>query len=326
MQSLEAFYQSELMPDLIHLEKLRKTAKRKLVPFVIVAVLFNLACLVLIVKMGLKLNLMVIALLIGAVPVFAWYAKYFKGYKDRFKAAIIPKIAAFIDPALTYQKDGKVPRDEFINSRLFTQRPDRYSGDDLVSGTLGRTAIRFCEIHADRVEKVRDPSEGSASSRRTRTNVHPIFDGLFFVADFNKAFRTTTIVLPDKAEKLLGGMGQALQKLNIQNGELIKLEDPEFERLFVVYGQDQVEARYILSTSLMQRITAYQIRAQKKIRLSFSGSKLYVAIAFDRELLEPALKDSLIDFSRIKEYYDDMKLAVDIVEALNLNTRIWSKR
>jgi hypothetical protein len=76
----------------------------------------------------------------------------------------------------------------------------------------------------------------------------------------------------------------------------------------------------------MQRITAYQIRAQKKIRLSFSGSKLYVAIAFDRELLEPALKDSLIDFSRIKEYYDDMKLAVDIVEALNLNTRIWSKR
>lgn len=324
MQTLEAFYQSELMPDLIQLEDLRKTAKKKMVPLVIVAALFNLACLVLIVKAGLKINLMAIALLISAVPLFVWYAKYFKGYRDRFKALIIPKIVAFIDPALKYEKDGLVPKAEFVISRLFTERPDRYGGDDLVSGTLGRTAFQFSEIQVDRVEKVRDTSAGSGSSK-TRTDVYPIFSGLFFVADFNKSFRTTTIVLPDKAEKLLGGVGQALQKLNVQNGELIKLEDPEFERRFVVYGQDQVEARYILSTSLMQRITAYQTRAQKDIRFSFAGSKLYVAIAFDKELFEPALRESLLDFSRIKEYYDDMKLVIDIVEALNLNTRIWSK-
>jgi hypothetical protein len=323
MPSLEAFYQSELMPDLIQLEDLRKTAKRKMVPLVIVAVLFNLACLVLIVKADLKINLMMIALLISGVPLFAWYAKYFKGYKDRFKAAIVPKIVAFIDPALNYEKDGRVPKAEFINSRLFTERPDRYAGDDLVSGTLGRTAIQFSEIQVDRVEK---HVTGSGSDRKTRTEVYPIFSGLFFAADFNKSFNTTTIVLPDKAEKRLGSLGQALQKLNVQNGELIKLEDPEFERLFVVYGQDQVEARYILSTSLMQRITAYQTRAQKDIRLSFAGNKLYVAIAFDRELFEPTLMESLLDFARVKEYHDDMKLVIDIVEVLNLNTRIWGKQ
>ena len=326
MQSLEAFYQSELMPDLIQLEDQRKTARKKLVPLVIVAALFNLACLVLIVKAGLKINLMVIALIISALPVFAWYAKYFKGYKDRFKTVIIPKIVAFIHPELKYEKDGKVSKEAFINSRLFAENPNRYSGDDLVSGTLGRTAIQFSEIQAKRVEKVRDHSSEAGSSRKYRTNVYPIFSGLFFTADFNKSFSGTTLVLPDKAEKLLGGMGQALQKLNVQNGELIKLEDPEFEQLFVVYGQDQVEARYILSTSLMQRITAFQTHAQKDIRFSFSGSKLYAAIAFDRELFEPTLKDSLLDFSRIKEYYDDMKLVTDMVEALNLNTRIWSKQ
>jgi hypothetical protein len=326
MQSLETFYQSELMPDLIQLEDLRKTAKKKMVPVVVLAALFNLACLILLVKTGLPLNMMLIALFISAVPVFVWYAKYFKGYKDRFKAAIIPKIVAFIHPELKYEKDGKVPRNEFINSRLFAEHPDRYYGDDLVSGTLGRTAIQFSEIQVKRVEKVRDHSAEADSSRKTRTNVYPIFRGLFFVADFNKSFSGTTIVLPDKAEKLLGGMGQALQKLNVRNGELIKLEDPEFERLFVVYGQDQVEARYILSTSLMERITAFQKNARKEIRLSFSGSKLYVAIAFDHELFEPALMDSLLDFSGIKEYYDDMKLMTDIVQELDLNTRIWSKQ
>ncbi len=323
MPSLESFYQTELMPDLIQLEDMRKTAKKKMVPFVIVSLLFNLACLVLIVKANLMINLMMIALVISGVPLFVWYVKYFKGYKDRFKAAIVPRVVAFINPALTYEKEGRVPKAEFINSRLFTEHPDRYAGDDRVSGTLGRTAIQFSEIQVDRVEK---HTTGSGSNRRTRTDVYPIFSGLFFAADFNKSFNTTTIVLPDKLEKRLGGLGQALQKLNVQKGELIKLEDPEFERLFVVYGQDQVEARYILSTSLMQRITAYQTRAQKDIRLSFSGNKLYMAIPFDRELFEPALKESLLDFSRIKEYHDDMKLVIDIVEALNLNTRIWGKQ
>jgi len=57
MQSLETFYQSELMPDLIQLEDLRKTAKKKMVPVVVLAALFNLACLILLVKTGLPLNM-----------------------------------------------------------------------------------------------------------------------------------------------------------------------------------------------------------------------------------------------------------------------------
>ena len=85
MQTLDVFYRSELMPDLVKLEDLRKTAKKKMVPLVIAAVVFNLACLVLIVKADLKINLMLIALLVSGVPLFVWYAKYFKGYKDRFK-------------------------------------------------------------------------------------------------------------------------------------------------------------------------------------------------------------------------------------------------
>jgi hypothetical protein len=323
MKSLEVFYQSELMTDLTQLENMRKAAKKKMIPLITLAVLFNLVCLVLIIKAGYKINLMGIALVISAVPFFVWYAKYFKGYKDRFKTTIIPKIVAFIDPGLNYTKDGMVPKAEFINSHLFTERLDRYRGDDLVSGTLGKTAIQFSEIQVDRVEKY---STGSGSNRRTRTHIHPIFRGLFFSADFNKSFKTTTIVLPDKAQKLMGDLGQVFQKFNFQNGELIKLEDPEFERRFVVYGQDQVEARYILSTSLMQRITAFQTQARKDIRLSFSNNKLYVAIPFDRELFEPTLMESMLDFSRIKEYYDNMKLVIDIVEMLNLNTRIWSKQ
>lgn len=146
------------------------------------------------------------------------------------------------------------------------------------------------------------------------------------MADFNKSFKSTTVVLPDTAQKLFGELGQALQRMNVQNGQLIKLEDPEFEKLFVVYGQDQVEARYILSTSLMRRIVEFQNRTRKKMRISFSASKLYMAIPFERELFEPKIMESLLNISPIQAYYDDLKLVIDIVEDLNLNTRIWTQK
>ena len=67
--------------------------------------------------------------------------------------------------------------------------------------------------------------------------------------------------------KLFGRLGRKLQSLNVFRGELIRLEDPEFESHFVVYGSDQIEARYILSTSLMARITDFKEKTGKKIYL-----------------------------------------------------------
>jgi hypothetical protein len=294
---------------------------------VYIAVGLNLVFLFIAGKFGLNVIFLLMFLILSAIfTFFPRHVKYYRGYNEGFKETIIPKIIAFIDKRLRYDKAGMVSRQEFMDSHLFTDKPDDYHGDDLVSGTLGQTAIRFSEIHAKRVEIVRQGSSSSSTNRKTKKNYTPIFNGLFFVADFNKAFKGTTIVLPDTAQKLFGDLGQVLQALNVQNGQLIKLEDPEFEKLFVVYGQDQVEARYILSTSLMGRIVDYQNRASKKMRLSFSASKLNVAIPFAKELFEPKLMESLLNIAHVQEYYDDLKLVVDIVEELNLNTRIWTQK
>ena len=328
MKSLEAFYQSDLLPDLEKLEAQRITVKKKLVQAIVIFVALNLAFLFVHGLFSLNLHIMIWMMFIffsAMFTFFSWHIKYYRDYHAGFKDKIIPRIVAFVDQRLRYDKSGMVPREEFMGSHLFNDKPGEYNGDDQVSGTLGETAIQFSEIHAKRVDIVRK-SSSSSSTNRTKKTVTPIFRGLFFVADFNKSFKGTTLVLPDTAQKLFGDLGQALQAFNVQNGQLIRLEDPEFERLFVVYGQDQVESRYILSTSLMRRIVVFQNRTQKKMRLSFSASKLYVAISFDRELFEPKIKESLVNISHVQEYYDDLKLVVDLVDELNLNTRIWTQK
>ena len=154
---------------------------------------------------------------------------------------MIQKIIEFIDPSLAYEKDGFVPKTDFVNSKIFNQSAGYYHGDDLVSGIIGKTEIRFSEINAKHVEKIGRP-QGTGSSRKQKTKTYPIFNGLFFIADFNKDFKGSTLVLPDTAEKLFGRIGQKLQSMNVGRAQLIKLEDLEFEKMFVVYGENQIES------------------------------------------------------------------------------------
>jgi hypothetical protein len=130
--------------------------------------------------------------------------------------------------------------------------------------------------------------------------------------------------MKDVAERLLGHIGTAIQAKRHDRGELIKLENPEFEKLFVVYGTDQVEGRYILSTSLIQRILDFTKKNKEGLEISFIGSKIYIAVyhwnlPFHAKLFKP-----LLEFSTFQSYYEDLALILGIVDDLHLNTRIWN--
>ena len=241
------------------------------------------------------------------------------GFIHEFKLAVIAKVVAFVDPELIYQPTGSIRRSEFEASTLFKQRIDRYKGEDLVSGTMGKTAMRFSEVHAEYKTESRD------SKGRRKTHWHTIFKGLFFIADFNKEFRGRTVVLPDTAERLLGRFGKMLQKMNVSRDDLVKLESPEFEKEFAVYGTDQVEARYILSTSLMERILNFKRKTRVPVSVAFVHSNVYVALQTRKNMFEPRIFRTLLNFDIVAGYLEDLRLAVGIVEELNLNTRIWTK-
>ena len=325
LEELETYYEQQIKPDLMVLDEKRVEIKKKLVPLIAIGVVICILSFVLIIYFHISLYAMIIPLSISAVLIAGWYFSFYRGFLSQFKEQVIKRIVEFIDTGLAYDKDKYVPKELFLESQIFKVRADRYEGDDFVSGKIGETDIQFSEINVKHVEKTTRRNEGTGSKQKTQTRTYPIFKGLFFVGDFNKAFAKKTIVLPDKAEKMFGRLGQKLQSMNFTQGELIKLEDPEFEKLFVVYGDDQVESRYILSTSLMKRITDFRKKANKEIFMSFVASKMFVAIPYEKALFEPSIFTSLVDFTKIQEYFEDLQIAINIVEDLNLNTRIWSK-
>lgn len=316
LDDLRRFYNTALLADLNVLDDKRKAIVRKLAYIgAVIAILAVVALLVISQNAASLLPAILFPLIISGV-IFAGIANFLsKSYVIEFKAAIIQKIVQFIDESLNYFARRRIPKPLFMASQIFKTKPNRYKGDDYVSGKIGATQIEFSELHAEY-------ESGSGKNRSRRT----VFKGLFFIADFNKHFTCQTIVLPDTAENLFGSFGKMFQSWNILRGQLIKLEDPEFEKLFVVYGDDQIQARYILSTSLMARIVDFKKRTNRKIYLSFVGSKVFVAVSYTRNLFEPRLFRTILNFELVQEYFEDLQLAIGIVDDLNLNTRIWSKK
>ena len=149
--------------------------------------------------------------------------------------------------------------------------------------------------------------------------------GIYFIADFSKKFNSKTFLLPDHFEKLFGEMGRNFQKIKSDKGQLVTLENTEFENAFAVYGSDQLEARYILTPVLMERILKFRMEAKSPILLSFVNSSVNVAIPVKEDLFQAKIFSSAIKKEYLQRYCQYLQLAVDIIEELNLNNRIWTK-
>lgn len=192
------------------------------------------------------------------------------------------------------------------------EEPDSLEQEDCIYGTLGNTDIFFAEIVVKKVVG------GQRNELGLESFIHKskIFQGLFFEAKFSKNFISRTFIVPNDTKS-------RITNLNNWRGELIKLEDPEFNRLFRVYGDSQIESRYILSTNLMSRLVDFNQKAGRKVYLSFVDGFVYIAIPYKHNLFEPKLLINMMSFAPLREYFQDLQLMIGIVEYLNLNRRIW---
>ena len=308
-ESFRAFYDTTLLPVLQELEAERKMLIRKFLLFVGGGLALGIPTFLFMHPLA--------GIAIIVIAVVAYYIKFgstISEKKTRFKREVIGKTVTFLHGGLSYDHTRCIDKTTYHRSKLYLDNISRYYGDDLVSGTVDKTAIRFCELHTQQVRK-----------SGKDTTVVTIFRGLFFIADFNKKFIGETFVLPDVAESTFGSLGTFFQKMNISRPKLVKLEDIEFEKAFAVYGTDQIEARYILSPALMQRIMGFKKKTGKNISMSFIDSSVFVGIPIAKNLFEAPTFSTLVNYSMIAEYYNYLALCIGIVEDLDLNTRIWTK-
>jgi hypothetical protein len=255
--------------------------------------------------------------LIGGVWVFyTYFGDGLKRYRMLFKVGVIEKFIKHIEPEMNYEPERGIPESVYKESGLFRADPDRYHSEDLIHGMIGDTKLMFSEVHAEERHTSRD-ADGTTSTRWETT-----FKGIFVVADFHKEFRSAVSVMPDVAERHFGWFGKKLQKLG---RNLQKMESPEFEKMFVVRGVDSVETRYILTPAMQDRLVRLRRRVGGELSVVFRDSHVWLAIPNKDNWFEGDIHRPAGDRTQMAKLMGELRSCFQIVEELDLNTRIWTK-
>lgn len=236
------------------------------------------------------------AVLLGIAIAQAITAKKRKVFHTTYKQKVINEIVMAVFPSFHYDAYKTISKEKFFASNLLQKNVKRmsYKGDDYFSGSIGDTNFEMSDIHVE---------------VRSGNNKQNVFQGLVFIMNFNKNFKTSTQVWPEKFK-----YGT---KANVH------LEDPRFEKNFKVRGDDQVEARFILSTSLMERINNFYEQRKVPVLLSFHKNHMIMGLNYKKEHFEPKIWSPNKTKEAVNETINAVNITTEIVNELNLNLRIW---
>ncbi len=111
-----------------------------------------------------------------------------------------------------------------------------------------------------------------------------------------------------------------LKKKKMQD---VKLEDVSFEKRFNVYTKDQIEARYLLTPTFMERLKSLQTAfGTKKIKCSFFDDKIMFAIPVKKDLFElGSLFRTLSSNKPVEAFYEEINSIHQMIEHLKLNEK-----
>ena len=102
------------------------------------------------------------------------------------------------------------------------------------------------------------------------------------------------------------------------NARFVHLEDPDFEKYIVVYADDEVTARMILTPAIMRQITRLREIFGHDMMLSFSKDTFYYAGVMPDGFL--CLRKQALDNEHLlEEIYNDINLACQVTDELRLN-------
>ena len=230
---------------------------------------------------------------------------------ESFKEKIITKMIHFVNPSVKYIPLAHLALEDIFESGLFHERNYTLNGSDQISGRHNGVPFISCDLSLYFKKNWSEEKESPDCA----------FFGQFFVARFNKNFSTPVYIIPQKNKY------DTLSYLVSDKGETVKLEDPEFMKMFRVYASDQMEARYILTPAMMERLKELAKRSKGEYYIAFYNNKITVANNSGINNFEVGYSKSISkkDNELLIEFYNDLCNQFAIIDELKLNINIWKQ-
>ena len=302
LKGFSAFYEAEILPRLAGDEARRASAQKKMYRAlgIICTAMVLAVAFVLIKHRALPVNPMVpiTFIVMGSIASMGISSHLlFRDIQSATKANILGGICQFLN--WTFQEKIEQPPlfEMFVSLGLLPTRFTRSKFEDKISGLAHGAKFEFFEAHLE-----------NKQSSGKKTNTVPVFRGQLLAIEFDKEFLGKTIILRDK------GWLQRKKKLDMKR---VGLVDPVFEKIFEAYGTDQVEARYLLTPTFMQRLVDLEQTVDgKNIRFAFSEGYLLIAVETGNRFEAGSMFKPLIDTGRTQNVLDEIGSIYDVIDGV----------
>ena len=196
------------------------------------------------------------------------------------------------------------PQDTIMNIHAAGLVPswDRSDFEDKLTGVRNGVDFEFFEARLQERRRTTD------SRGRMQTRWVTVFDGQCLRFRFHKSFHGRTTVMRDAGLFNRFGGGRGMQR--------VRLESKAFEQAFEVYSTDQVEARFLLTPDLMQRLIELEkVFRGGKLRCAFQTDEMLIALE-GGDLFEPGSMFTPLDNpDRVRELLDDFAAMFNLIDS-----------
>ena len=242
---------------------------------------------------GLVMCLIVLAV---CAPMFLYY--------KRSKESILPLIIGYFGK-FEYEYKRGISETLLIRSRIMPQY-DSLETDDGFYGTYDNVAVGLTEYTLKRRER---ETKGNTKQYKYVKKGH----GIIFQSQMNKKFEGQTIVVKDK--------GILNTFTHYAGFNRVGLESLEFEKAYEVFSDNQIEARYILTATMLEYMMQLK-QSFKNISYSFFDNKVLINIEIKENFFEcSSFFNSVINKKRIDKIFNQFYQLFAIIKTLQLNQK-----
>lgn len=331
-EGFEVYYNTTIEPELDRFDKKRRNGGRLMVLFGVVALL-GLIATVWLNNKNIGGTAVVVICVAGVVLAILGLVLSYQYMRKITKTALVEPTCRFLGYEYTHKPSG-FPVKRFYDLKLIRRhRESSTHTEDLITGMHNGLPFQLCEVE---IKDKRDNEEKKKNDKGI------LFRGLLFICEFPHDFSGETRVLHSVDRTLLpktAADGSAL--------ESVYLEESQFSQSFHIYSSDQVEARYVLNPSFMERLMdlvahfnpmpdlseeaaeieqswLYQkmMKLANSVSVAFVDNQMLISIRTNDDRFEGgSVFKSLNDRQRVEKLLVELQVVPEILDTLALEEK-----
>ena len=249
---------------------------------------------------------------IGIIIMIIATSKLSMQYKKTFKEVFVLKSLKERFTDLNYNPDIGIPYDTISKTKMINMG-NKYHSEDYISAKYKDIKFEQADVHI----------QEEHTNGNTTTSHVTLFKGRWMIFDFNKRFKADVQISEkgfgsSKVKTLFGKKEELFKK--------VSMESESFNKKFNVFAQNEHDAFYIITPSLMDRIEKLDNIVKGKLLLCFIDNRLHIGLYDNKDSFEPeSVFKTINEEETIARISNDINIITQFVDELNLDNNLFKK-